>query len=508
MSSHMAPADEKNANASTGSELGTLDSLDMTPDQERAMKHKVDIAIIPYFLSSLSTQYVNIGQARLANLEKDLHLKGNQYDIALTVFFVSYVFFEVPSNLAIRWLKPHRWICFIMVSWSIAMILMGVVNNFGGLVATRFILGLAESGVFPGITLLLTTWYNRNEQNFVISLFYAGATLAGAFGGILAFGIRHMDGVGGKGGWAWIFILEGLLTFLCAIPAWWLIPDFPEDHRVLKGIDRERWLHRLTRNQGVTSAPLPFSWRQVWRAFGDWRTYVYALGFIGIAEPVYSLSLFMPTIIKELGYTNANANLLSVPPYVFGFITTILVAIASDRLVQRGIFIIGGMLAVIVGYTILIANVSTGVKYFALFLCVGGVSPCVATSTTLIGNNYGPVYTRAAAMGFFFSVGNCAGIISSNVYPNSTAPRFIRGHSIAIAFSFMTIICISILMASNWRENVRRDKVYGAVAPDGSDAHPRKVLTPEQKATWGLEGLSELEIIELGDRHPGFRYIL
>jgi hypothetical protein len=84
---------------------------------------------------------------------------------------------------------------------------------------------------------------------------------------------------------------------------------------------------------------------------------------IGIVEPVYSLALFMPTIIKELGYTNANANLLTVPPYVFGFITTLLVAIASDRLLQRGIFIIGGMLTVVVGYTILIANVSTGVKY-------------------------------------------------------------------------------------------------------------------------------------------------
>ncbi|KAF9506094.1 hypothetical protein BS47DRAFT_1353318 [Hydnum rufescens UP504] len=503
MSSHIAPTDEKNANGSTGSELGTLDSLDMTPDQERAIKRRITIAIVPYstFL------YVNIGQARLAGLEKDLHLKGNQYDIALTVFFASYIFFEVPSNPALRWLKPHRWICFTMLSWGLVMTLMGVVNDFGGLTAARLMLGLAESGLLPGIALLLTTWYNRNEQNFVISLLSAAASLAGAFGGILAFGIRHMDGVGGKGGWAWIFILEGIVTFLCAIPAWWLIPDFPEDHRVLKGIDRERWLHRLAKNQGVTNAPLPFSWRQVRRAFTDWRTHVYALLYIGIAEPVYSLSLFMPTIIKELGYTNANATLLSVPPYVFAFITTLSVAIASDRLVQRGIFIIGGMLTVIVGYAILIANVSTGVKYFALFLCVGGASPCVATATTLIGN-YGPVYTRAAAMGFFFSVGNCAAIISSNIYPNSTAPRFIRGHSIAVAFSFMTIICVSILMASNWRENARRDRVYGVVAPDGSDAHPRKVLTPEQKVTWGLEGLSELEIIELGDRHPGFRYIL
>ncbi|KAF9502925.1 hypothetical protein BS47DRAFT_1356583 [Hydnum rufescens UP504] len=166
------------------------------------------------------------------------------------------------------------------------------------------------------------------------------------------------------------------------------------------------------------------------------------------------------------------------------------------------------MLSVIVGYAILLTNVSSGIKYFALFLCVGGCNPCISTAITLIGNDYGPVYMRAAAMGFFFSVGNSAGLISSNVYPSSAAPRYFRGHGIVLAFSFLAIVCVSILMVSNSRENARRDRVYGVAAPDGSDAHPHKVLIPDQKATWGLEGLSELQIIELGDRHPGFRYVL
>lgn len=116
-------------------------------------------------------------------------------------------------------------------------------------------------------------------------------------------------------------------------------------------------------NQGVTNAPLPFSWNQVRRAFADWKTYVYALMYIGVAQPFYSLALFTPTIIKGLGYTNANANLLSVPPYVLGFITTLLVALASDKLMLRGPFIMGGMSIVIVGYIILINDVAIGVKY-------------------------------------------------------------------------------------------------------------------------------------------------
>ncbi|KAF9513674.1 hypothetical protein BS47DRAFT_1372468 [Hydnum rufescens UP504] len=464
----------------------------MTPTQERAIKRKIDLAILPYcallYLLSASDPtrsllYVNIGQARLANLEKDLHLKGNQYDIALTVFFVSYILVEVPSNLALRWFKPHRWIFFLMVSWSVVMTLMGIVNNFGGLVAARFMLGLAEGGLFPGVNFLLTTWYNRNEQNLVISLFYAGTTLAGAFGGLLAFGIRHMAHVG----WQGRFILEGLLTFLCAIPAWWLVPDFPEDHRVLKGIDRERWLHRLAKNQGVTNVPLPFSWRQVRRAFTDWRTYIYALLYLSLSQLFYSLAFFTPTIIKELGFTNANANLLSAPPYVL-----------RVHHLDIGVFIIGGLLMVITGYVILITNASIAVKYFAIFLCVGGISPCGATATTFIGNNYGPVYTRAVAMGFYFAVGACGGIISSNVYPSSAAPRFFAGHGIAIAFAFLGILCVLTLMVANGHENARRDRVYGVVAPIDSGT----------KGDLGSRELSELQIMELGDRHPGFRYVL
>ncbi len=99
---------------------------------------------------------------------------------------------------------------------------MGTVDSFSGLATTRFMLGLAEGGLFPGINFLLTTWYNRNEQNMVISLFFAGSTLAGAFGGILAFGIRHMDGVGGKAGWAWMYVV-----FASPFPLLLLLMTFP-----------------------------------------------------------------------------------------------------------------------------------------------------------------------------------------------------------------------------------------------------------------------------------------
>jgi hypothetical protein len=106
-------------------------------------------------------------------------------------------------------------------------------------------------------------------------------------------------------------------------------------------------------------------------------------------------------------------------------------------------------------------------------------------------------------MGLLFATGNSAGIISSNVYPAGTAPRFFEGHGVAVGFSFMAIVCAIIITIANRLENARRDSLYGLVAANGSDASPNKVLTPEQRKTWGLEGLSKTEIIELGDKHPG-----
>ena len=106
-------------------------------------------------------------------------------------------------------------------------------------------------------------------------------------------------------------------------------------------------------------------------------------------------------------------------------------------------------------------------------------------------------------MGLMFSAANSAGIISSNVYPSHTAPRFFQGHDVAVGFALMAVVCAIVINIATRNENVRRDALYGPVAVNGSDANPNKVLTPDQSRRWGLEGLPKTEIIELGDKHPG-----
>jgi MFS family permease len=152
---------------------------------------------------------VNIGNARLYGLEADLGLTGSQYQTAVSLLFVTYVLVEVPSNLVLKKFTPSRWISIITVTWGIISTLTGIVQNFAGLVVCRLLMGLVEGGLFPGLTVYLTLFYTKKEIALRIAYLFVSSALAGACGGLLAYGIGFMDGIASMGGWRWIFIMEG-----------------------------------------------------------------------------------------------------------------------------------------------------------------------------------------------------------------------------------------------------------------------------------------------------------
>lgn len=151
----------------------------------------------------------NIANASIFGLQKDLKLSsnGDQYNTALTMFFVPYIAFEIPSNIILKRLKPHVWLSGCMFLFGLVTVCQGLVQNYSGLLATRFFLGLAETGMFPGSFYLIGMWYKRSEAQKRYSFFFGSTSLAGAFGGLLASVIGKMDGMRGYHGWRWIFIL-------------------------------------------------------------------------------------------------------------------------------------------------------------------------------------------------------------------------------------------------------------------------------------------------------------
>ncbi|KAI8313760.1 major facilitator superfamily transporter [Colletotrichum sp. SAR11_59] len=188
--------------------------------EERKKKavRKVDFRLVPMLVLLYLMAYLdktNIGNAKIEGLLDSLHMTGIDYNIALSVFFIPFVLAEVPSNMVLHMFKrPSLYIGGIVTCWGIVMTCNGVVQNFGGLVAVRIFLGLFEAGFLPGAILIISKWYLPNETQTQIAILYTSAASGGAFSGLLAFAIAKMDGVGGYEGWRWIFILEGLATWL------------------------------------------------------------------------------------------------------------------------------------------------------------------------------------------------------------------------------------------------------------------------------------------------------
>ncbi|TKY85821.1 hypothetical protein EX895_005362 [Sporisorium graminicola] len=432
---------------------------------EKKLMRKVDLRLIPwlsvlYLLSFLDRSA--IGNARLYGLEKELKLTSTQYGLALTVFFFPYALFEVPSNILLKRLRPSIWFPIITMLVGICMLSQGLVRNYHGLLVARFFLGVTEAGLFPGAQVLLSGWYKRSEFGLRSSVFFSAATISGAFGGLLAFALNKMNGVGGYSGWRWIFIIIGLLTFLAGVLSYWLCVDFPDTASFLTDSERRAVIYRLQQDQQFSAAGEGFRWANVWKAFLDWKTWVGMGAYIGCDAPLYAFSLFTPTITKAINVKwSANvANLVSIPIYIVACLITIVVGFMADRTSRRTLYSIVLSVLGVVGYIILISNDpkhKPGVSYFAIYLAAIGIYPMIPNTIAIVANNSEGAYVRSVVLGIVISFGNINGAVSSNIYPKNTSPRFIMGHAIVLAYIVIGIICNIIFYFGLRYENRQRE---------------------------------------------------
>lgn len=331
-----------------------------------------------------------------------------------------------------------------------------------------------------------------------MSILFSAAALAGAFGGVVAYGINKMHGLGGQEGWRWIFYIEGIITVFVGIGAFFVLYDFPSDRpRFLTEQECDRVLSRLRTDVGLDINE-QFSWNQVRAAFSDWKIYIFALAFISMSVPLFSLSLVSPTIIQNLGFATFQAQLLTTPPYALAFITTMVTAYFSDRYAQRSIFILFWLMISISGFILLIAVDNIKVKYFALFLSTAGISPCIATCITFLSCNISPQTKRATALAFMISIGSLGGIISGQIYRTQDAPQFILGHAINLGFCTLSLLATVIIFISLHMENRRRDRLF--------ELKGEKTCFEYEHVH--KHQLSERQIRDLGDKHVKWRYIL
>jgi MFS family permease len=197
-----------------------------------------------YWLNYLDRNAIAL--ARLDQLEKDLNLSSTQYQTCVSILFVGYLLGQIPSNMLLNRTRPSRYMGTCMMLWAVVSALTALSKNFTGLLLTRFFLGVTEAPYYPGAVYLISMFYTRKEVATRIAILYTGNILATAFAGLIAAGIFHgLGDVGGISGWRWLFILQGIVTFLIAIVGFFLLPDFPHNTRWLTQEERDLAVSRM-----------------------------------------------------------------------------------------------------------------------------------------------------------------------------------------------------------------------------------------------------------------------
>jgi len=267
------------------------------------------------------------------------------------------------------------------------------------------------------MTIYLTLFYNKRELALRIGYLFVSAALAGAFGGLLAFAIGHMDGVSGQSGWRWIMILEGLPTFVLGIATWWLLPDTPSTAYFLNSAEKKIAAKRLTRQMGYTSKAAEFHWTDVRAALKDWMVWAFAFAQFGCDTMLYGFSTFLPTIIRGIN-PDASAEMvqvLTIPCYALGAISYLVIARISDHQQRRGLYTVLFGLISIVGYAMLISDTGAKVHYAGCFLVAMGLYVIVGLPLAWMPTNLPRYGKRTTASGLQLTIGNCSGIMASFV---------------------------------------------------------------------------------------------
>ena len=371
----------------------------------RTRRRLIPFLFLLYIVSYLDR--INVGFAAL-QMNEALGFSARVFGMGAGIFFLGYVLFEVPSNLALERFGARRWIARIMISWGLASAAMMFVQGPASFFALRFVLGVGEAGFFPGMILYLTYWFPAAERARAVAQFMTATAIAGVVGGPVSGALLSLDGLGGLAGWQWLFVVEGLPAVLLGFVVRRFLTDRPEDAEWLPP-DERAWLSARMREEREERARAhPIGVGSVFASPIVWRL---ALLYFSLVIGLYGISFWLPQIVRGFsGLGDFEVGLVSAVPYLVAAAGMVWVATHSDRTGERrwhvaapaliGMF---GFLASAYASAPVPALVALSVAAFGIW---GAVGPFWAMPTSFL---HGPA--AAAGIALINSVGNVGGFV-------------------------------------------------------------------------------------------------
>ncbi|KAI0347970.1 MFS general substrate transporter [Trametopsis cervina] len=449
--------------------------------EELAVVRKIDLRIMVWawlMFFSLDLDRSNITQANTDNFLGDLDMTTNDFNLGNTLFKLSFLIAELPSQLLSKRIGPDRWIPTQMVLWSIVSISQYWLKNRATFLATRCLLGFMQGGFIPDAILYLSYFYTKNELPIRLAWFWVSNYMSHIVGAFLATGILKLRGVNGVAGWRYLFLLEGVLTFVIGIGSYFMLPPGPTQtkapwrpkgwfdereekiivNRVLRDDPSKSDMHN---RQGLTVKnilTLILDWRQ-------WPIYILGLTFL---IPVTPPQNYLTLSLRALGFNTTQSNLLTIPSTVLGTINLLIFCYMSEIIDSR----VGSMLVLqIWALPLLIAlytftTETSNWVVFAVVTLITGYPYVHPVQVAWASTNSYSVGGRTVSASIYNMFAQAGGIISANIYRKDDKPLYKRGNRVLIGITVMNIAIYGLTWLFYRTINKRRERIWNSMTPE------------------------------------------
>ncbi|KAK4202906.1 putative transporter [Triangularia verruculosa] len=439
-------------------ESGLVLSIDWSKEEEARAKRKLDLIIMPLLTLGffcLQLDRGNISNAITDSFFEDVGVTQNEFNVGQQMLSLGIVLFEIPSNMILYRVGPGKWLTLQLFLFGTVSTFQAFQNSYGSFIATRLLLGITESGFIPGGLWTLSTWYTRAETAKRVMFFYFGNQFGQASSKLLAYGILHMGGVGGKAGWFWLFVLMGSFTIISGFVLGFCLPDSFRNPcpAFLPGISffTKRELHILQTRVLLDEPAKGRKKKSIKldafkRAFSNWRLWSHVIITLCNNGPQRAFDTYSPTIISGFGYKKLQANAMASVGLFLQIPTSWAFSWVSDHFDVRGETVIAGLSCHLFGYVL--NRIFTdhpnlqGARYFGVVWTQTFGTFSHPLNIAWMSLTCEDSEVRALAMAMVIMGANTAGIYGAQIFRSEDSPYYRRGFTVACV-----VLAVGLLVA-------------------------------------------------------------